>query len=112
MDFDYKVFVTDDAEADLDRFIKYLIEVKMNKQAARNVLDDYDATIERLSIVAGSLKLVDDEDLANLGYRKIRFMKHRYFLLYRVEDDTAIVDAIFHDLQDYENVFKEQHDIH
>ena len=42
---DYNIVVTKDAEEDLDQFIKYLIYEKENIQAARNVLNDYDATI-------------------------------------------------------------------
>ena len=61
----YKVVVTKDAEADLDGFIKYLLFEKRNEQAARNVLNDYDATIESLKIVAGSLKLCDNPRLRN-----------------------------------------------
>ena len=49
---DYKIVVTKDAEEDLDRFIQYLIFEKKSTQAARNVLDDYDATIECLKHVA------------------------------------------------------------
>ena len=30
-------------------------------------------------------------------------MSHKYFMLYRIEDEKAIVDNIFHELQDYEN---------
>ena len=30
--------------------------------------------------------------------------KTRYFILYRIEMDTAIVDNIFHELQDFENI--------
>ncbi len=37
------------------------------------------------------------------GYRKIRFLSHRYFMMYRIEDGLVIVDRIFHELQDYEN---------
>ncbi len=57
---DYKIVVTKDAEADLDRFIKYLIFEKESIQAAQNVLDDYDTTMESLKHVAGSLKLCDN----------------------------------------------------
>lgn len=35
----YKVVVTDEAEEDLNQFIQYLLFIKKNKQAARNVLD-------------------------------------------------------------------------
>ena len=31
------------------------------------------------------------------------FLSHRYFMLYRIENDTVYVDKIFHELQDYEN---------
>ena len=100
---EYKVVITSDAEADLDGFIKYLSFEKKSNQAASNVLDDFEATKSSLSRVAGSLKLCDNPRLRELGYRRMNFLSHSYFMLYRVEGDTAIVDNIFHDLQDYEN---------
>lgn len=81
---DYKIAVTKDAEEDLDRFIKYLIFEKESLQAAQNVLDDYAATIESLKHVAGSLKLCDNPRLRRLEYRRINFLNHRYFMMYRV----------------------------
>ena len=99
----YKVLITPDAEADLDRFIAYLINEKNSRQAARNVLDDFEATKQSLSLVADSLRLCDNPRLRALGYRRINFLSHRYFMLYRIEKKTVIVDAIFHGLQDYEN---------
>lgn len=99
----YRVVVTKDAEDDLDRFIKYLIWEKESMQAAQNVLNDYDATIESLKHVAGSLKLCDNPRLRQLEYRRINFLNHRYFMLYRIVDNVVFVDNIFHELQDYEN---------
>lgn len=100
---DYKVVVTRDAEEDLERFIKYLIIEKESVQAAKNVLNDYDATIESLKHVAESLKLCDNPRLHQLEYRRINFLNHRYFMLYRIVDNVVFVDSIFHELQDYEN---------
>ena len=100
---DYKVLITTDAEEDLERIIRYLLFEKQNSQAAANVLDDFEATKSTLSRVAGSLKLCDNPHLNALGYRKIHFLSHRYFMLYRVEGDLAIVDNIFHESQNYEN---------
>ena len=100
---DYKVFVTKDAEEDLEHFVNYLVVEKKNLQAARNVLNDYDATIETLKHVAVSLKLCDNPELRQLGYRRINFLNHRYFMMYRIEDKVVYVDKIFHELQDYEN---------
>ncbi len=99
---EYKVVVTSDAEEDLDGFIKYLIFEKESIQAAKNVMDDYDATIESLKYVAGSLKLCDNPKLHQLKYRRINFLNHRYFMLYRIVDNVVFVDNIFHELQDYE----------
>ena len=100
---EYKVVITSDAEEDLDRFVRYLLFEKQNPQAATNVLNDFEATKQTLSNVAGSLKLCDNPRLHALGYRKIHFLSHRYFMLYRVDGNLAIVDNIFHELQDYEN---------
>ncbi|MEE1010143.1 MAG: type II toxin-antitoxin system RelE/ParE family toxin [Agathobacter sp.] len=100
---DYKIWVTMDAKEDLDNFLRYLIEEKGNFQAAQAVLDDYDATIESLKIVAGSLRLCDNPKLANLGYHRINFLNHKYFMMYRIIEDNVFVDKIFHELQDYEN---------
>lgn len=99
----YKVVVTKDAEESLENFIKYLIDEKKNIQAAENVLNDYDATIESLKHVAGSLKLCDNPKLHQLEYRRINFLNHRYFVLYRIVNQVVFVDNIFHELQDYEN---------
>ena len=100
---DYKVVVTKDAEEDLERFIKYLIIGKESMQAAENVLNDYDATIESLKHIAGSLKLCDNPRLRQLDYRRINFLSHKYFMLYLIVDHVVFVDNIFHELQDYEN---------
>ena len=41
---EYKVVITSDAEEDLDRFVRYLLFVKQNPQAATNVLNDFEKT--------------------------------------------------------------------
>jgi len=103
---DYKVVMTTDAEADLDRCLKCLVENKGNPQAASNVLDDFETTKAILSTVAGSLKLCENPKLNKLGYRRINFLHHNYFLLYRLEGNLVIVDAISHFLEDFENKMK------
>lgn len=99
---DYKINIMKSAEEDLDNFITYLLFEKKNEQAARNVLDDFEKTKDNLARVAGSLKLCDNPRLQELGYRRINFLSHRYFMLYRIDDDMVYVDSIFHELQDYE----------
>ena len=87
----YKVVVTSDAENDLDQFIQYLLFKKKNFQAAQNVLNDFEATKKSLAQVAESLKLCENPRLQMLGYRRINFLSHRYFMLYRIEEDIVFM---------------------
>lgn len=98
----YKVQLTEDAEQDLDRYVRYILLVKENEQAARNLISDFEATKKSLEQVAESLKYCDNPRLREQGYRRINFLSHRYFMMYRVEDECVIVDNIFHELQDFE----------
>lgn len=100
---DYDVQLTEDAEQDLDRYVKYLLFVKKNEQAASNLLDDFEATKNSLKQVADNLNYCENPRLRERGYRRINFLSHRYFMLYRVDRDIAVVDNIFHELQDFEN---------
>lgn len=100
---DYKIVLSKDAEENLDRFVTYLLFEKKSEQAARNLLNDFEATKTSLINVAGSLKFCDNPKLRGVGYRRINFLTHQYFMLDRIENDMVYVDSIFHELQDYEN---------
>jgi len=99
---DYRVVVTDDAFEDLDNILYYLLFVLKNEQAAENVLSDFELTKDHLSHIAGSIKLCENPKLREKGYRRLEFQKHSYFVLYRINENLVIIDAVFHDLQDFE----------
>ena len=42
------------------------------------------------------------------GIRKMLFTRHRYLWLYRIEGDTVQIMAMYHELQDYENLFRNE----
>ena len=63
---DYEIIVTETAENSFDEVVQYLIYVKKNKQAARNLLSDFERTKNRLSQVAESLRFCENETLKNL----------------------------------------------
>ena len=94
--------MTIDAAEELKKIIQYLIEKKRNPQAATSLLNDFENTKKKLEDVAGSLQLCRNKKLRDLGYRRINFERHRYFMLYRIEGERIIVDNIFHELQDFE----------
>lgn len=101
---EYEVVLTTQAKTDFRQIINYLLFKLNNEQAATNVTNDMENTIDQLSHVAGSLKMCEDERLRTLGYRTIHFKRHKYFMLYRIEGSVVYVDGIYHDLQDYENL--------
>lgn len=101
---EYKVIITHGAKAQLAHILRYLKQNLKSEQAARNVKKDMEETKDKLSHIAGSLKLCDNPKLCALGYRTIHLKHHRYFMLYKIIDDIVRVDGIYHDLQDYENI--------
>ena len=102
---EYKVIITSFAKHQLEMYIAYTLYKIKNLQAARAIRDDAKRTKKRLSNVAGSLSYCENEILARNGYRRILFDKHDFFMVYRIEGNTVIVDAMYHKLQDYESVF-------
>lgn len=103
---DYEVILSDTAAAQAERILDYILYELENIQAMRSVERDMRETTERLSQVAGSLKLCDDSILRAKGYRTIHFKYHKYFMLYKLVGKRAYVVGIYHDLQDYENALQ------
>ncbi len=100
---EYKVKITEEAEAQIEGYLEYLLLKFRSEQAYNAVKDDYYHTLERLTKVAGTLKIDDDPRLASLNIRKIFFEKHDYVILYRLNGDVAEVLKIYHTLEDYTN---------
>ena len=102
----YNVRMTERAKEQMEAFVRYLVTELKNKQAASNLLEDVMDTEESLTYVAGSLPLCGDPDLHRRGIRKIHFSRHRYLWLYQIQEETVYIMAMYHELQDYENCFK------
>lgn len=45
----------------------------------------------------------DSEKLKQRGLKRINFVKHNYFFLFRVKGNTVEIAAMFHRLEDYES---------
>ena len=101
----YEVIIAPKALAQLDSYVAYIQYTLLNEQAAREVWQDALDTSEQLARVAGSLRECVHPHLKARGYRAIFFLRHRYVMLYRMAGQRVYVDAIYHQLQDYENKF-------
>lgn len=84
-------------------YVRYILK---NPIAAEKVIQDAEKTMNKLTYLAESLKLCEEPELAIQGYRVIFFQKHDYVMLYRVDENTVYIDGIFHQLQNYQNIFK------
>jgi len=101
-----KVVITRRAQEQLDDYVLYVLLEKGNAQAAGSILDDAERTKASLLNVAESLRYCEDEDLKALGYRKILFMSHDSLFSCLLPGSSLYVDATYHQLQDYENLFR------
>ena len=101
----FNVVITEHALEQLENYIDYLQYTLLNEQAAYSVARDAEETIERLETLAGSLGFCKDPHLRSKGFRTIKLTKHKYVMIYRTENNTAIVEAVYHQMQDYEATF-------
>ena len=104
----FNVIISPMALAQLDGYIDYIQYTLLNEEAAMAVWRDAIETRDLLAKTADSLKLCDFPRLREMGYRSICFIRHRYIMLYRIEGKDVFIDAIYHQLQDYENIFSSE----
>lgn len=101
----YSVIISPKALTQLEEYIDYIQYTLFNNQGARAVWEDALETAARLETVAGSLEPCSHPKLKEYGYYPIRLSRHRYVALYRIDDNNAYVEAVYHELQDYQNLF-------
>lgn len=104
----FDVIISPKALSQLNSYVDYLQYTLLNDQAARNVWQDAMETRDQLSKATEGPKLCSYPLLKKNEYGVIHFMRHRYLMLYRIEGSTIYVDAIYHQLQDYENIFADE----
>ena len=99
----YSVEISELAEKQYDEILSYIANQLKNSQAVKNVIDDFDSTVNRLEKMADKFGICKSERLKALGLHKIRFEKHRYLFVYRIDGQQVVIEGMYHELQDYEN---------
>lgn len=69
-------------------------------------MDDFLDSKEMLSFIAGSLQEPDSEILKTRHLKRMNFIRHDYFMLFRIDGDRVTIMHIFHGLEDFENKLK------
>lgn len=99
----YKVTLVPEAEAQIRKYLAYLLLVKQSEQAYNAVKEDYHETIDALSTIAGSIGAPPQQKLRDRGIKKMLFQRHQYVMLFYVDGEEAVVTKIFHTSEDYLN---------
>ncbi len=97
----YKIVITDGANKQIGQFLRYVRNTLCNEQAYESLKEDYRETLHELETMAGIIAIDNNALLKKRKLRKIHFRRHRYTILYRVEEDIAYVIEIHHELEDY-----------
>ena len=101
----YKVIILSEAQRDLEKRIDYIVFVLKSKQAAKSVMLDYNNTIKMLANIAGSIQEPENKYLRERQLKRLNFLKHDYYLLFKISENKAIVTNVFHALEDIEGKF-------
>ena len=72
----FNVELSELAETQYDNILSYISNVLKNQQALKNVINDFDDTIEKLEKMADSFGYCNSKRLKEMGLHKIKFVKH------------------------------------
>ncbi len=106
----YNVIFTASARRQLRDYVAYIKTTLKNSVAAENLVVDARRTQTSLEAAAGSLPYCSHPKLREKGFRVIGFKQHNYIMLYRIEGKNAVVFAVYHQRQDYQEVFSDSID--
>ena len=101
----YRVNLTDRAEDHFRGHIGYIVNVLKNPDAAMALWAALDKSIDELADHPQTAPLCTDPALKAFGYRKKMILDTRYLCICRITGETVWVEGIYHELQDYENLF-------
>ena len=89
------------------KILSYIAEKPLyNPDAARAVLEDFEATVERISQMGDRVPIGTHPIMRKRNLRRMNFQKHDYFVIYRVRGDIAEIVRIGHSLENLDKVLK------
>ena len=97
----YKLFITDEADADIDEILHYIADTLSNKKAATAFADELDHQYEQLMDHPYLFEESRDTKLRKVGYR--RFIVGNYVGLYLVDEEkhSVTIARIFYGRRNY-----------
>ena len=99
----YEVIVSPEAEADLDRIVRYIAIDLGNPPAATSFADKVEKRLVDLETMPSKYSFCKDDFLRAMGYHRVHV--GNYLLIYRIDESARCVFIVhvYHTLQDYES---------
>jgi plasmid stabilization system protein ParE len=88
----YSVHITDAAEEDIQRTVRYIVDILKAPIAANNLLDEIERYENLLGKTPNMFSFVPDEYLRARGIKYV--MVKRYMMFYTIDEDKNIVNVI------------------
>ena len=102
---DFRINITDGCYNDIKNIADYISTVFLDDNLANKVVLELFADIKKLSYLATTFQLCENEKLSSKGIRKYRVKK--YIIYYVVNENVKVVNVlrIRHSLQDENRFF-------
>ena len=97
----YNLKISERADELLDNILFYVAVTLSNPSAATAIADDVSAAYDRIIQFGDAMPFCEDKYLASRGFKKKKKKKHDYVILFKIRNDTATIEGIFHELEQY-----------
>lgn len=103
----WEVQVIRRVEQRLTRILSYIAEKPLyNPDAARAVFEDYEQTKAMVGLMGDRVAVGRHPIMQRRKLRRMDFLEHDYYLIYRVMGDVAQIVRIGHTLENLDKVLK------
>lgn len=100
---EYNLITTDQFWASYFACQDYLFRKYNNVQAILAIEKDMEKCLKNLKTFPEAYEKISSKYSNGKNLRKAHLSKHRYKIVFEIDDSTIVVKDFFHDLEDYEN---------
>lgn len=103
----WEVQVIPRVENRLMGILSYIAENPLyNPDAARAVFEDFEATVKMIGKLGDSVAVGAHPIMQKRNLRRMNFLKHDYYLIYRIRGNVAQIVRIGHRLENLDKVLR------
>ena len=100
----YSITITDEAKEDLTNYINYIAFQYQEYFAIQRIIEDYYEALQSLRTAGEIHNVCNFPKAKELGIRKIRLKRYKFYLFYEIHGDTIVVTHGYHAMQNYQEL--------